>query len=682
MKKLFSKDGVHQILSGVRFGRLKKLKMQPKLIIFFLMVGLIPTLFVSGVAYFFSNQILNSEIQSKTKLYGTQKKEAVTEWFKSKNDIVQTLADSYWIQHSLTAFLNGDADWKESEKKLKRNLNTYQVKYQFSDIFIATNDKKIICSTSDELNGTQLSQTDFLTMLQGNVGFSNMKYSESAGEIVVLIAKSIYKPGSTTELIGMLGCYVGLSTIQDMLASGLDQMGKSADAFLINSDGVLLTKTKYGKGEVLKTRLKTEAVGKIAEAIKDYKYNLEEDLDYYSKIRNKKVWANVSIIYIGSEQMGLIMEVDNDEIFGINKLLRYIILGIILVTGVGVLILGMVISKGIANPIRSFALKLKDISKGDFTIKVIESGNDEIAEMADEINKMTEKLSTLVASIIKSSNSVQQSSQQLTVGNQELSQRTQEQASTLEEITATIEEVNSSVMLTSANSDKADQISQFTLEAVNAGEKSITETNEAMEQITASSKQIAEIIRVVNDIAFQTNLLALNAAIEAARAGEQGRGFAVVAAEVRNLARRSSEASKEIETLIKESIHRVEKGSYLVQQSAEMLQQIVENTKQTTSVIAEVAVAMREQMAASEQIQVSIEQLNLVTQQNAAMGEEMLTSGKSLNSEAVSLSAMVNQFKINEINLAEMNESENSPNNKAEKEKLKNLFSEDDWGKL
>ena len=252
----------------------------------------------------------------------------------------------------------------------------------------------------------------------------------------------------------------------------------------------------------------------------------------------------------------------------------------------------------------------------------------------------------------------------------------------MEEITATIEEVNSSVMLTSANSDKADQISQFTLEAVNAGEKSITETNEAMEQITASSKQIAEIIRVVNDIAFQTNLLALNAAIEAARAGEQGRGFAVVAAEVRNLARRSSEASKEIETLIKESIHRVEKGSYLVQQSAEMLQQIVENTKQTTSVIAEVAVAMREQMAASEQIQVSIEQLNLVTQQNAAMGEEMLTSGKSLNSEAVSLSAMVNQFKINEINLAEMNESENSPNNKAEKEKLKNLFSEDDWGKL
>lgn len=206
---------------------------------------------------------------------------------------------------------------------------------------------------------------------------------------------------------------------------------------------------------------------------------------------------------------------------------------------------------------------------------------------------------------------------------QELSKRTQEQASTLEEIASTIEEVNATIHHTSANSEVAERLAQSTLEAVKAGERSIQETIGAMGQISASSRQIAEIIEVVNDIASQTNLLAINASVEAARAGEQGRGFAIVAAEIKSLARRTSESAKEIEKLIKESTERVEKGNHMVRQSAENLRQIVTNTVKTSDVIAEVAATMREQAVATQQMENAVDQLNQITQQNAAMVEEI-----------------------------------------------------------
>lgn len=209
--------------------------------------------------------------------------------------------------------------------------------------------------------------------------------------------------------------------------------------------------------------------------------------------------------------------------------------------------------------------------------------------------------------------------------NQELSRRTHEQAATLEELASTIEEVNASIHQTSGNSEQAKLISQSTLEAVKAGEKSIQETLNAMGQISVSSKQIVDIIEVVNDISSQTNILAINAAVEAARAGEQGKGFAIVASEIKNLARRTGESSKEIEKLIKESVDRVERGHILVRQSADILRQIVTNTVQTTEVVSDVAATMREQALATQQMEFSVDQLNQITQQNAAMVEELFS---------------------------------------------------------
>jgi methyl-accepting chemotaxis protein len=202
--------------------------------------------------------------------------------------------------------------------------------------------------------------------------------------------------------------------------------------------------------------------------------------------------------------------------------------------------------------------------------------------------------------------------------NRDLIRRSQEQASTLEEILTSIEEVNSSIRQVYNSSDLAGKMSQSTLETVKAGEQTAEDTLTAMNQISAGSCQIREIIGVVNDIASQTNLLAINAAVEAARAGEQGKGFAIVAAEIKSLAKRVTDSAREVEQLIKASMERVETGNVTIKASAEILQQIIANTVRTSDAINAVAAAIRDQAVATQQIESSINQLARINEQNAS----------------------------------------------------------------
>lgn len=326
------------------------------------------------------------------------------------------------------------------------------------------------------------------------------------------------------------------------------------------------------------------------------------------------------------------------------------------------LVINLVAEKTV-EPIQKITDVVRQMAEGDFTSELAIDSQNEMGEMATELTKTGESLSMLVSKVLDSSGRVSDGSRQIAAGNQDLSQRTQEQAATLQQISATMEEITRLIMETATNSGQADHISQTTLETVRRGELVVEETLEAMKQITGSSNEIAEIIQVVNDIAFQTNLLALNAAVEAARAGEQGRGFAVVAAEVRNLAGRTSESSKEIQKLIKVSVERVGKGNILVEQSSQMLQQIVLNTKNTSEVVGEITNALQKQTTSAEQIQIALDQLNKVTQQNAAMVQELSASGEILESEANNLTKMVSVFKVKK-QLLKDDQEKDTPNGK------------------
>ncbi|HEX7817463.1 methyl-accepting chemotaxis protein [Dyella sp.] len=284
------------------------------------------------------------------------------------------------------------------------------------------------------------------------------------------------------------------------------------------------------------------------------------------------------------------------------------------------------------------------IAEGDLCSHADESFPE--GSLLDMIERMRHRLSAIVADVQSGAAMVTLTSQQLAQGNDDLSQRTQEQASSLEETAASMEEMTATVKQNAENARAADQLTRAARAQSERGSAVAEEVMQAMSNIGESSRKIAEIISMIDEIAFQTNLLALNAAVEAARAGEHGRGFGVVAAEVRRLAQSSASASRDIKQLIGESAERVEVGEMLVAQSAESLRAITGDVKRVTDIVAEIAAASQEQSAGVDQVNIAISQIDQVTQENAALVEEAAAAAKSMMDQADLLRQQVAYFTI------------------------------------
>jgi methyl-accepting chemotaxis protein-1 (serine sensor receptor) len=286
------------------------------------------------------------------------------------------------------------------------------------------------------------------------------------------------------------------------------------------------------------------------------------------------------------------------------------------------------------------------VAKGDLTAAAPSSGRDEIAQLLNALHDMQGSLAQVVQRVRTNAHSVAGASAEIAMGNNDLSMRTEQQASALEETSASMEELNSTVQ---ANADNARQASQLAVNASSVavqGGNVVAEVVSTMRGINDSSKKIADIIGVIDGIAFQTNILALNAAVEAARAGEQGRGFAVVASEVRNLAQRSAQAAKEIKGLIHTSVERVEQGSALVDQAGTTMTEVVASIRRVTDIVAEISAASSEQSQGVSQVGEAITQMDQVTQQNAALVEESAAAADSLRLQAQQLVEAVAVFRL------------------------------------
>ena len=345
---------------------------------------------------------------------------------------------------------------------------------------------------------------------------------------------------------------------------------------------------------------------------------------------------------------------ESDHKANIEKIL-YIIIAFV-ATALA-LLMAFVVSKNITSTLNQTLFALKDIAEGegDLTRRLAENGHDEIAQVAAAFNKFSEKIEHMVAEIKNAATSIDISSNEIAKGNFDLSQRTEEQASSLEETASSMEEMTSTVKQNADNAHQAKQLAMDTSEAAEKGGKVLHKAVDAMAEISTSSKEIADIISVIDEIAFQTNLLALNAAVEAARAGEQGRGFAVVASEVRSLAGRSADAAKEIKELISDSVNKVEMGSKLVDESGQTLEEIVDGVKQVTDIISEIAASSQEQASGIEQVNNAVIQMDEMTQQNAALVEEGSAASFSMTEQCQSLSQMVAQFKVTDIRSSNLN---------------------------
>ena len=338
----------------------------------------------------------------------------------------------------------------------------------------------------------------------------------------------------------------------------------------------------------------------------------------------------------------------SDALFEINS---HLMEGTIVGGIAAALILGWLLARSIVDALNQAKSVAARIAAGEVGHRIEVNRADEFGELLRSLQAMDAKLAEIVSHVHEGAEKVGAAGRQLAQGNDDLSSRTQEQAAALEETASSMEEMTATVKQNADNAKHANQLAVSARGQAGAGGEIVTQAVNAMGEINNSSRKIADIIGVIDEIAFQTNLLALNAAVEAARAGEQGRGFAVVATEVRTLAQRSAVAAKEIKDLISDSVAKVKVGSDYVDQSGKALVQIVESIKKVTDIVEEISAASQEQASGIDQVNNAVSQMDTTTQQNAALVEEASAASKEMQSQAEHLLKTVEFFKLNDRNL-------------------------------
>ena len=304
---------------------------------------------------------------------------------------------------------------------------------------------------------------------------------------------------------------------------------------------------------------------------------------------------------------------------------------------------------GIADAVVNDTARVLDaLAHGRLTETISADYQGSFGKLKQDSNATVAKLTEIITNIRESASTVSTGANEIAQGNADLSQRTESQAANLEETASSMEEMTSAVKQTSENSTHANELALSASKQAAQGGEVVSRAVTAMEEINQASNKIADIIGVIDEIAFQTNLLALNAAVEAARAGEQGRGFAVVAGEVRNLAQRSAGAAKEIKDLIRDSVEKVNAGTNLVNESGKTLEDIVSSVKRVTDMIEEISVAAQEQSSGIEQVNSAIAQMDEMTQQNAALVEEATAAGEAMAEQSRGMMTLMDFFTLSE----------------------------------
>jgi methyl-accepting chemotaxis protein len=309
-------------------------------------------------------------------------------------------------------------------------------------------------------------------------------------------------------------------------------------------------------------------------------------------------------------------------------------------------LLAVALTRSITGPLAHAVALARTVAAGDLTSAIDSSAKDEVGQLLRALATMNASLLATVTEVRTGTDTIATAAREIAAGNMDLSVRTEQQASSLEETAASLEELTSTVKQNADNAREANALAVSASSVAGRGGAVVADVVATMAAISTASREIVDIIGVIDGIAFQTNILALNAAVEAARAGEQGRGFAVVASEVRTLAQRSAAAAKEIKALIDNSVRQVDTGGKLVAQAGQTMDEVVASITRVTGIMGEIAHASAEQTLGIEQINAAITQMDEVTQQNAALVEEAAGAAAALEAQAGSLARTVGAFTV------------------------------------
>ncbi|PCF95967.1 methyl-accepting chemotaxis protein [Vreelandella nigrificans] len=328
------------------------------------------------------------------------------------------------------------------------------------------------------------------------------------------------------------------------------------------------------------------------------------------------------------------------------QLFGYIELAALIIAVMVVLFVRIAMVSSIVKPLDEAVLHFERIAKNDLSGQVSDRGRNEIGKLFSAMQHMQSGLAKTVSEVRDSSGSIHIGAREIASGNADLSSRTEEQAASLQETAASMEQLTQTVKQNADNARQASSLANDASSTAVQGGEVVEQVITTMHGISDSSQKVADIISVIDSIAFQTNILALNASVEAARAGEQGRGFAVVASEVRNLASRSADAAKEIKTLIDASSTQVKEGSALVESAGATMRDVVSSVRRVTDIMDEISAASQEQSSGIEQVNQAVSQMDEVTQQNAALVQEASSAASSLEEQAARLESVVASFRL------------------------------------